>query len=418
MVIFAIVAAGVVAGLSSALKTARLDKNRVAAANLAAREAEIVRNEFYASSTGPTTLAATSTVVNPHQFSGGAAGSPLEVDGVPYTVTRQVEWLPAGSGKTACDGGAAISYPTLSVTVEVTWPSMGEVQPVRTATILTPKKGTLASNLSFVAVKVLGSDGLPAAGERVTLSGPGGTSNDDTSSDGCAVFPVSTMGTYNASMNISGYVDFYGATNPTKSVVVNAGTLSQLTFNYDQAARLDVRLETEAGYALPTTLPGITLANTGLQPSGVRTQAAAGTTTTINTLWPFPDGYSVWAGTCTSSDPASAGGTRPDSLVVAPGSSATVVAELTAVNVKAQRSSGVARTGATIQAVPLSTTGCLSGDTILTLGVTDGTGNLKTSLPAGDWRIQVQGRTASPAWPTLVDVHPGVGPLSVTAVTT
>ena len=58
MVLFAVVAAAVVAGLS-ALKTARLDKNRVAAANLASREAEIARNEFYASAGGPTTLAAT-----------------------------------------------------------------------------------------------------------------------------------------------------------------------------------------------------------------------------------------------------------------------------------------------------------------------------------------------------------------------
>lgn len=418
MVIFAVVAAGVVAGLSSALKTARLDKNRVAASNLAAREAEIVRNEFYASSTGPTTLAATPTVVNPHQFAGQTAGQPLKVDGVPYTVTRDVEWLPAGSGKTACDGGAAITYPTLSVTVTVSWPNMSGVNPVSTSTILTPKKGTLSSNLSFVGVKVLDASGLPASGLQVTLSGPGGTSNDNTSVDGCAVFSVNTTGTYNASMNTSGYVDFYGSTNPSKSVVVNAGTLSQLTFNYDKAARLDVTLQTATGYALPTARPGITLANTGLQPSGVRTLASSGVTTPITTLWPFPDGYTVWSGTCTASDPASQGGARSSAVVVSPGGSATTVANLTPVDIHAQRSSGVARTNATILAVPVPTTGCVSPETSLTLGVTNSTGDLKTSLPAGDWQIQVSGRTPSPSWPTLSDVHLEAGPMSVTAVTT
>jgi len=252
----------------------------------------------------------------------------------------------------------------------------------------------------------------------VTLSGPGGTSIDNTSVDGCAVFSVATTGSYNASMNTSGYVDFYGQTNPTKSVVVNAGTLSQLTFNYDQAARLDVTLQTDAGYALPTTRPGITLANTGLQPSGVRTLASSGVTTSITTLWPFPDGYTVWSGTCTAADPASQGGARTSAVVVAPGDTAATVARLTAVNIHAQRSTGVARASATILAVPVSTTGCVAPETSLTLGVTNATGDLKTSLPAGDWQIQVSGRTPSPSWPTLSDVRVEASPMSVTVVTT
>ena len=418
MVIFAIVAAAVVVGLSSALKTARLDKNRVAAANLAAREVEIARNEFYATPSGPTTLAATGTVVNPHQFAGGTAGGPLQVDGVPYTVTRKVQWLPSGSGQSACDGGAAISYPTLSVTVAVSWEAMGSVPAVETATILTPKKGILSSSLSFVGVKVLDRAGLPAAGETVRLSGPGGVSTDNTSSDGCAVLSVSTPGTYTASLNKSGYVDFYGTVNPSKAVVVGPGTLSQLTFNYDRAARLDVQQVTDPGYGLPTTLPGITLANTGLQPSGVKLFPATGVTTSLDTLWPFDDGYTAWAGTCTSSDPVAAGATRDPAVVVAPGGSAATVVKLGAVDILAQRRTGTVRSNATITAVPVSTNGCLSADSSLTLGVTDGSGRLQTSLPAGDWVIQVQGRSPFPSWPTLTGVRPDAGPFAITVVTT
>ena len=129
------------------------DRNRVAAADLAARELEITRNTFTASTSGPNNVAATLHVVNGNPLpGGGAVGSPLVVDDTPYTVTRDVEWLPAGSGKSACDGGAGVTYPSLEVTVTVTWPQMSGVQPVQSTTILTPPKNTLNSNstkLSF-----------------------------------------------------------------------------------------------------------------------------------------------------------------------------------------------------------------------------------------------------------------------------
>src|SRR4051812_32408670 len=70
MVIFGIVASATVAGLATALKTTRLDRNRVAASNLAARELEIVRNVFSSSGTGPTTIASTTLVTNPDPLAG------------------------------------------------------------------------------------------------------------------------------------------------------------------------------------------------------------------------------------------------------------------------------------------------------------------------------------------------------------
>jgi prepilin-type N-terminal cleavage/methylation domain-containing protein len=418
MVIFAMVAGAVVTGLASAMKTARTDKNRVAAANLAARELEITRNEFNSGNGSPAALAAQNQVVDPHPLPGGTAGQPLRVDGVPYTVTRNVEWLPAGSGKSACDGGAAITYPTLSVHVEVTWPVMGNVPPVESTTMMTPAKGTLASTLAFVGVKVMNAAGGPQSDLPVTLTGPGGTYTDTTADDGCAVFSLATPGAYTASMSIPGYVDFYGTAAPTKAVTVTASTLSQVQINYDQAAALTVGLTTASGYALPTTLPGITLSNTGLQPSGIRTQASSGATTTINTLWPFTDGYSVWAGTCSQSDPATAGGTRSAAVVVGPGGTASTTASLAPVAVTVKNASGVVQPNMTLVAVPVSTTGCLSADASLTLGVTNSLGVLMTSLPAGKWTLQVSGKSPSGSWPVTPSLLPTSSPTSMTVVTT
>jgi prepilin-type N-terminal cleavage/methylation domain-containing protein len=83
MVIFAIIASGVIAGLAASMKTARLDKNRAAATNLASRELEITRNEFKGSNAGPAALAAANYVVNPHPLPGQTAGTALLVDGIP-----------------------------------------------------------------------------------------------------------------------------------------------------------------------------------------------------------------------------------------------------------------------------------------------------------------------------------------------
>jgi prepilin-type N-terminal cleavage/methylation domain-containing protein len=399
MVIFAIVAAGSVAGLTGALTTTRSDRNRVAAADLAARELEITRNTFTASTSGPNNVAATLHVVNGNPIpGGGAVGSPLVVDNTPYTVTRDVEWLPAGSGKSACDGGAGVTYPSLEVTVTVTWPQMSGVQPVQSTTILTPPKNTLNSNTGFVSVKILNAAGGAGVGQTVSLTGPGGTFSDVTASDGCAVFASATPGTYTASISQSGYVDNYGNNLASKSVGLATGTLTQVTINYDQAATLNVTMSTTGGYALPTTWPQVTLANTGLQPSGFKYVPVSSATTTVTGLWPFTDGYTSWGGSCTQADPAASGGTRAAALVIAPagtGASTVTLAPVT-INVK---KSGIPVPGVTVTATPSNTANCATAENPLTLGVTNALGVLATSLPAGNWTIKVVGKSPAGSWP-------------------
>jgi prepilin-type N-terminal cleavage/methylation domain-containing protein len=399
MVIFAIVAAATVAGLATALQTTRLDRNRLAASSLAARELEIVRNTFTGSPSGPGTIAATTFVTDPDPLPAGTAGSPLLVDGVPYTVTRNVEWLPDGTGQSPCDGGSAVTYPSLAVQVTVTWPKMGNVQPVQSNTVLTPPKGTLNTNLGFVGVKVLNAAGGRVSGQTVTMTGPGGTYSDTTAADGCAVFSTSTPGTYTTAINQAGYVDFYGNQNSTKTVVVSAGTLQQIQVSYDRAATVTVTMSTQVGFSVPTSLPMLTLANTGLQPTGTKTVTPSAVTTTVSGLWPFSDGYTMWAGQCAQADPAASGGTRNPALIVAPGATATSGVALAPVTVTVKNVLGLPQIGATVVAYPVNTTGCATTENPLTLGATDATGTLLTSLPAGAWKLQVNGKSPSGSWP-------------------
>lgn len=60
----------------------------------------------------------------------------------------------------------------------------------------------------------------------------------------------------------------------------------------------------------PAPLPSVVLFNPSL-PSMGKKKVPAGQTT-VTGLWPFPDGYSLWAGTCNLNDPAASGGTRAD----------------------------------------------------------------------------------------------------------
>ena len=267
MVIFAFVATATVAALEMSMKTVRSDRSRVAASDLAARELEIVRNTFTGSATGPANVA---DATNPDQLSGGTAGQPLVVDNVPYTVTRNTEWIVAGTGKSPCDGGATVAYPSMAVTVSVPWSQMGNTQPVSASTILTPPKNWVySSGFGYAAVKVLDSNAAPVKGTTVTLTKSGSsTMTDTTADDGCAVFQTNTVGTWTATINNAGYVDFYGNQNATKNVTISVGGLSQATINYDKAATATVVQQTQAGYNLPTSLPWLTFANTGLQPTG------------------------------------------------------------------------------------------------------------------------------------------------------
>jgi type II secretory pathway pseudopilin PulG len=417
MVIFAIVASAVIAGLAGAMKTARLDKNRVAAANLAARELEITRNEFNDSAVSPTALAAIPVVVNPHALPGQTAGADLQVDGIPYQVTRTVGWQPAGTGQSSCDGGSAVTYPKLAVNVTVSWPSMGSIPPVTSNTVLTPKKGILASSLSFVAVKVLRASGLPNQNVLVTLTGPGGTSTGTTDAAGCAVLSATAAGAYTASLNTAGYVDYYGSQSASKAVTVTSGSLTQVQFSYDLAATLAVTLGTEGGFALPGTLPKLTLSNTGLQPLGTKVFSTSGATTTIPSLWPFTDGYGVWAGSCAQSDPAAAGGTRSPSVVMAPGATGSTSVRLAPVDVTVRTFLGLALPNAVVTATPASTTGCDTTENPLVLGTTDAAGRLRTSLPSGVWQLRVNGRTPSGSWPSTPTLLPTSPVTSMTVVT-
>ncbi|MGB3014949.1 MAG: type II secretion system protein, partial [Candidatus Nanopelagicales bacterium] len=134
LVILGLVSSGFAYGLQLTLTVTQEDRARIQATNLAARELETVRNEFGVSKTAPRTIAADSIVTNPHPLPGGVSGQPLRLDGTDFTVVRTVQWLPGGTGTSPCDGGSAVTYPSLGVNVRVSWQAQGMTKDVESNT--------------------------------------------------------------------------------------------------------------------------------------------------------------------------------------------------------------------------------------------------------------------------------------------
>ena len=332
--ILTLLTASVGAGLLAIQRSAFKSKERAAAANLATREMELVRNWFHSSDTAPADLMAAGDVTNADPLPGQTG--PAVVDGVPYTVKREVAWLVTGTGVSACDGGSVVTYPSVSVHVQVTWPNMGDVTPVTTDSILTPPKSVLNATSSYFAIKVLDRDGLAYEGRTVQVTGPGGTQSDTTGPDGCATFVLPGAGTYTASLTegANGFVSYTGVT--TATATLTAGSLTVRSFSYDLGEKFTTVFQAPTGFSLPVTKPALMFANSGIQPSGVAAYTASTGTTNVGPLWPFASGYSVWAGSCAGSDPATQGG-RPAALVPAKGSTTAVTVSLQGVAITTTR---------------------------------------------------------------------------------
>ncbi len=106
-------------------------------------------------------------------------------------------------------------------------------------------------------------------------------------------------------------------------------------------------------------------------------------TTTVSGLWPFPNGYSVWAGTCTLNDPATTGGARPVPVIPEPGQTVTAEVALKPVRLTFLDDDDAPLVDKTVRASIVNTTGC--SETEFALGRTDAREPSCRRCPYGQW---------------------------------
>jgi Tfp pilus assembly protein PilV len=290
MVVLGIATAAVLQGLDGAQATGLKNKNRSVAATLAQQDIERIR------ATPVTSLA------NLYET------RTVDVRGVDYMVVSRTDWVRDETGMVSCTSDdTQAEY--LKVTSTVSAPSSLSA-PVRETTLLTPGPGAFSSTAGTAAVQLTDRNGAPITNVAVTLSGSV-TQTNRTNDLGCAIFGFVPQGSYLA--EVDGLVSWSGDGSSGAEVQVYAGKTSLTHLELERPASLRAHFRTPTNGAAAWT--AITVANAKL-PGGARLFAAEdpaipidADTTPVGSidatgLFPFLDGYGVYAGTCRKNNPA------------------------------------------------------------------------------------------------------------------
>jgi Tfp pilus assembly protein PilV len=241
----------------------------------------------------------------------------VTVDGTVFTVTSTGSFLSSSSGGSSCSGsGAAADY--AKVASSVTWANNRRT-PVVEQSVVTPNAG------GSLVVQTIDQTGAPLQG--VGISTLGTDQNTDsthrsasTDTTGCAVFGGLTVGDYSVTAGLTGFVDADGNSAPSTTVTTTAGNTAISRFTLGQAGAITAPSfkttmsgTTCAAGCSSQLVPALSWTNVGMATPGFYKPASpVASITTPKTLFPFTTGvgsytgnYSVWAGRCTSDQPAS-----------------------------------------------------------------------------------------------------------------
>ena len=398
MMIFAIVSLGVLQSLATVLAITRDNRARVVAANLAAQEIDLARDASDVFTLFDDTYTKT-------------------LNGDVFTVTRSTAWVPSSNTAASCgSGGGTLQYKRINI--EVSWPNMrAGTEPVRFDSLLAPDDRINDPALGTILVSVIGGSGEGAAGVSVGASPASpsegaqslSTSPAATDTDGCSFILKVAPGNYNVSVSRSGYITDDGqSSSPSQLTQVVAGTASSVSFNYDQAARFDVKYVASpapANVEIPTNMDTAFISTYGVH---TESSSSSSLSRSIN-LFPWRSGYVGVAGTyipkpedpastadyCASPNPALwpeediAGVTyrSPDAVAVAanPGGSVDMTVPMGLVDVSALAGDRI-RVKSTAPVAGSADPGCTESVT-LTFDRLDSSTQF-IALPYGTWEIE------------------------------
>jgi type II secretory pathway pseudopilin PulG len=327
MGIFAGVTVGILATTLQATKTTFDNRQRSVAANLASQEMDRVRS---------TNVADLPVGLEDSYYDADLELVPSADDltdaGVAYHVQRRSEWVSATSTDSPCTATTMVSGTSvafLSVQVQVDWPRMGGVAPVRSDTVVTPPVGAFDRNSGNVPVRVFDGDGAPRVRQSVDLYRKPSTGAETlfkrirTDEQGCAFFSFAPVGDYVVVVDGNGLVDKKSTAPSRSNVSVVAGqTAGATVVELGEASTLRVRLPGDNQWRLPCGLKLVAANDSLLDAADRAGQRLVNATTCAATpapvapssqplpvpgLYPYTDGVDVWLGDCRDSDPSDTG---------------------------------------------------------------------------------------------------------------
>ena len=379
-----VIMTGIANGLVRALWVSGDSKNREVATNLAAAAIDQAR-----ATTTYSTLLGTTTIQN--------------VNGLDFTILRSVtSYLSTGSSS-PCDGSASSFIKYKKISIKVTWPTMpATTDAVRAQTLLAPNVSSFDPTLGNVGAKVVNALGQPVEGIMVTLVG--GTTNlaQFTDPDGCAFFDSLPAASYTATANSAGYVASSGVNQPTVPATVSSGATTPIIFDYDKQGSFNVALG-DTTYPAPNAV-SVGIGNSSLLPDGTQSVLGTGIARLITHSFPFPSGYTVWAGSCADADPEgknALGPYHPSSIrgaaiMASATNPPTVTPQMAKVRVVVLTAAGAPVVGVTPVLTHAGTAPCDYPEAF-TLANSDANGQSLASMPWGTWDVTVPGYTLTAA---------------------
>lgn len=306
LMVFAIIATVVAYSMTLAMVMTRDARSREVAANLAAQQIDIARS-----------------LQNVFSVTGGT--STQVVDGTTYTITQTTNWI-SSTGSVGTCGSSSGLLQNKSVNVNVTWSGMNPTTPAVSSNTLLAPSGPLNDQASgTILVHVTGA--TPAGVNNIPVSAkpdtnvPSNTATtvvpapSNTDADGCSYVLKVVPGSYLIQVGApgDGMLSQKQVNAPSNTYPVAAGNSVPAEFQYDTAAKIAVT------YASNSALSNIQYPSNLMStfaPQGDAYTTSVGTITSkkaTTSVFPFPAGYSVFAGTYIA-----AGGSAPTCLSVDP----------------------------------------------------------------------------------------------------
>jgi Tfp pilus assembly protein PilV len=291
-VILIIVLSTVLTTIDVSSRTTATNRTRSVAAGLAEQDQEKMRGL-------PSPTLANYHFVNPN----------VMVDGNKYKVFSDSDWVYDATGATESCTNKSTQANYIRISSTVTSDLVGKrVKPVTMRSLVAPRVGDFGANQGTLTVLVKDQLNKPVPSMLVSASGPDNY-QDYTNEFGCAVFSHIPVGSYNATLNEAGWVDKQRLQLSVKGASVTAGNTTSVQMDYAKAAIISVSFGTKIG-GTPYIAKGnaITVTNSNLTPGGKLsflspTAPAAAPTIATTQLFPFPEGYTAYAGNCAENDP-------------------------------------------------------------------------------------------------------------------
>jgi hypothetical protein len=172
--------------------------------------------------------------------------------------------------------------------------------------IVAPRVDSFANSTGTLTVKVTNELNQPVRNMPVSIS-PAASASKDTNEFGCAVFSHIPTGAYTATIERAGWVNELRQQRFDKSTTVNKNQTTSLSLTYAPATAIEVQFKTRPGGTttpVDSTADALTVSNakSGAITFPAPTTASAGTLTATS-LFPYPDGYTGYAGRCALNDP-------------------------------------------------------------------------------------------------------------------